>query len=152
MKPDELVSLINSELKSLEQIYLDIMNFPKLGTSDEINNYDKAAIALLISQFYNGIENLLKQILKFNNIRIANSEDYHVKIIETFRNDKNLPQIFTDSNINGFTILRRFRHYVFHGYSFKLEWDKLLLAIETLPDIFNDFVQKVNSYKAKILN
>ncbi|MDQ1265863.1 MAG: hypothetical protein QG635_1015 [Bacteroidota bacterium] len=124
MSPDKLIEGINIEIESLEQLFADISNFPDYQGERAVTNYDKAAIALMLSQFFNGIENILKRILDYKSIKILNNEQFHLEMINSFskNNNKNLPVIFTDDIINGFTILRRFRHYVFHGYSFRLEW------------------------------
>lgn len=140
MNLNKLQEEITTELNSLDIIFGDIVNFPQFIENKDVNNYDKAAVALLLSQFYNGVENILKRILNFFSIKIPKSDDYHIEIINNFKiGHNNLPIIFTDENIEGFTILRRFRHYVFYGYSFTLDWDRLKLAIILLPKIYNSF-------------
>jgi hypothetical protein len=152
MNREKLIEGIEVEIESLELMFTDINKFPAFLGSREITNYDKAAIALMLSQFYNGIENILKRILDFNSIKLSPNEQYHIEIINSFseNNENNLPILFSNEIIEGFSILRRFRHYVFHGYSFRLEWDRLLLAIDSLPVLFQTFKSNIFSYKKKL--
>jgi hypothetical protein len=41
---------------------------------------------------------------------------------------------------------RKFRHIVFHGYSFKINWLQMEEGIEKISDIFSDFRSKVSAY------
>jgi len=56
MNLDTLIECIDFEIKSLNIIFNDIIIFPSLKANESINNYDKSAIALMLSQFYNGID------------------------------------------------------------------------------------------------
>lgn len=152
MNPDKLIEGIAVEIESFESLYLDISRFPSMIYGSEINNYDKAAIALMLSQFFNGIENILKRILEQNSIKLPKNEQFHINLINAFSEKSNydIGIIFSNEIIDGLSILRRFRHYVFHGYSFKLEWDRLSLAIESLPNIFDDFKEQILQYSESL--
>ncbi len=152
MNPDKLIEGIAVEIESFESLYLDISRFPSMIYGSEINNYDKAAIALMLSQFFNGIENILKRILEQNSIKLPKNEQFHINLINAFseKSNYNIGIIFSSEIIDGLSILRRFRHYVFHGYSFKLEWDRLSLAIESLPNIFDDFKEQILQYSESL--
>jgi hypothetical protein len=97
---------------------------------------------------FNGIENILKRILEINSIKLQSNEQYHIELINCFSENSqyNVGLCFSPEMIDKLSILRRFRHYVFHGYSFHLEWDRLSLAIETLPNVFENFKSKVENY------
>lgn len=157
MKPEELIESIRFEIESLNIIFNDIVHFPNKD-KDQINNYDKSAIALMLSQFYNGLENIFNRTLKFHNVTINKNENFHIEIINSFNKtifDK-YSFTFTSEIQSTITILRRFRHYVFHGYSFNLEWDKLKIAIETLSIFYpkiklelNILIERINNFEKK---
>lgn len=153
MKYEELIENIQLELDSLNIIFNDIIRFPN-KSNEKINNYDKSAIALMLSQFYNGLENIFKRVLKFHNINIKNSENYHIEIIDSFNNMalEKYSFEFSAEILNTITILRRFRHYVFHGYSFNLEWNKLKIANDTISIIFPKFQNELSNLTERIEN
>ena len=147
MKHERLKEFVDIELQALESMYADIIAFPAIKADRDANNYDKAAIALMLAQFYNGVENILKRTAEYHGIRIMQSDQFHVELLKVFNNTsgntalKSMPE---ELNI-GLTLLRRFRHYVFHGYSFRLEWDRLMIAINSMSDIFSNFKMYIAS-------
>ncbi len=152
MNLDTLIECIDFEIKSLNIIFNDIIIFPSLKANESINNYDKSAIALMLSQFYNGIENIFKQYLQFHNIKVNKNENSHIELFNTFNKImfEKYAFVFSDDVANTLTILRRFRHYVFHGYSFNLEWDRLKLAIDTIAVVYPKFRDEINALIFKI--
>ena len=148
MNLEKLIEGINMEIESLEILFYDITNFPSILADRTASRYDKAAIALMLSQFFNGIESILKRILDYHSIKLKRNEQYHVEIISAFSGNSiyHLPVIFSNEIIDGFSILRRFRHYVFNGYSFRLDWDRLSIAVESLPPLFKVFKENLFVY------
>ncbi len=154
MNLKELLENIDIEIQSLDRTFEDISTFPKLRADDKINNYDKSAIALMLSQFYNGLENIFKRILLYENIKINKNENYHIEIINQF-NQTMLDKyrfVLSDDILNTITIMRRFRHYVFHGYSFNLEWDRLKIAVNTLTIIYPNFKNELDKLMKLLVN
>jgi len=46
-----------------------------------------------------------------------------------------------------FKKLRKFRHIVYHGYSFRLEYELMKNNVEGLQDSFNMFIQNLKANK-----
>ena len=70
MNRNKIIEEIEIEFTNLDELFNEIIAFPDIVKNKEINNYDKAAIALMLSQLFNGIENVLKRVLELNSIKL----------------------------------------------------------------------------------
>jgi hypothetical protein len=84
MKPDELkeqtsieIELIEATIRELLALYNDVSN-------REPTIREKMAAAGFLAQFYNGIENILKQISHFYNISLPKNETWHIELFKRF--------------------------------------------------------------------
>lgn len=86
--------------------------------------------------------------MELNSIKLIKNDQYHIELINSFSTNSlnNTGLTFSQELIDKLSILRRFRHYVFHGYSYKLEWDRLLLAIESIPELYKSFKFQLENY------
>ncbi|MFH1050116.1 MAG: hypothetical protein V1779_04190 [bacterium] len=146
---EQFLSDVKIELNYLDKTSDDIICLINKTEEREINIYDTAAGSMLISQLYNGIENILKQILKFEKIPLPFGANSHIELFLMFTDERtieNLPILFTNDIINGFSILRRFRHFTRHGYAYDIDWDRLKLGMKTVEELYNKFKTNLNSY------
>jgi hypothetical protein len=114
----------------------------------EPNPWQKNAAALFCVQFYNGIENIFKRIIRSYSIQMPKSERSHSEIFEWFSTDKenNLPILITNDIRDYILAFMRIRHLVIHNYSTQYEWKRLKIAIIAMPDIFSRFSSNVNDF------
>lgn len=101
-----------------------------------------AAIAAFLHNTYNGMENILKRILKFKRISIAISESFH----------KDLLDLSVDNQIISFELSRKldefraFRHFFVHGYGIMLDGERLMPLAENLPNIWEQLNSELNAF------
>jgi len=129
-----LIDEINIEMESMSIIESDIESLiEEVGTSIPTNVH-KTALGGFASQFYNGIENILKRIHKSYNIDIPRGDDWHILLINRFSKDSefDLPIKLSDELLLQLTDYRRFRHYFFHGYSHNLNWEILSNGVKDI--------------------
>lgn len=148
MKQQELIEEINIELESLDITITSIVELRSIIGENEPDKFQKAAINQFVSEFYNGIENILKRICKYNNITVPFGGDSHLKLFKMFTltSEFNLPLIFNSELEDEFTNLRKFRHFVIHGYSYKIEWQYLKESIGIIDIVYNQVKQIINDY------
>src|SRR3989339_316524 len=146
MKADILKDEIYIELQELEiivgklsEIYIDFLN-------KEPDIIIKTAATSFTAQFYSGIENILKRISKYYNIQIPIGEDWHIELFKRFCSPQylSLPVIFDDYLKEELANYRRFRHFVFHGYSSRITWDILCDGIKEVDKVYKNFKLKLN--------
>jgi hypothetical protein len=111
---------------------------------------DRAAAANLAQSFYNGIENILKRTSKYCGITLPKSEQWHNELAERFSEPLHrtfgLPLLITSEIISSITILRRFRHVIMHGYAMNLDWERMRVNIELIPDVFTHFQSALTNF------
>jgi len=101
-----------------------------------------AAIATFLQNAYNGIENILKRVLKYVGISVPLSESQH----------KDLLGLSVDRQIISSELSRRleeyraFRHFFIHGYGIMLDEEKLMPLAENLPDLWKDFESELETF------
>ena len=101
-----------------------------------------AAISTFPQNTYNGIENILKRILKFKGISIPVSESWHKGLIDLSVDN----QIISLELSNRLDEYRAFRHFSIHGYGVLLDKEKLMPLATNLPDLWKDFECEVDTF------
>lgn len=141
MKKIGLIEEINTEFSNLDISVQSVHELNELIEDNEPDKFQKAAMNQFIMEFYNGIENILKRICKANNIQIPSGGDSHIKLFKLFCDNGHpeLPVIFTKDIEDEFIKIRKFRHFVIHGYSFKIEWSYLKCSVKELKNHYHNF-------------
>jgi hypothetical protein len=146
---------IELELVFIKKTVNDINGLIDLTSNRDLTIYDSAAAAMLLSQYYNGIENILKRIIKAKKLKQPTGEQSHVDLFNMFTQKKesqsDLPVLFPENIREGFVIIRRFRHFAHHGYAFNLDWELLLLGMKSVGFLYSEFRENIESYMEKQL-
>ena len=83
----------------------------------EKSTIELAAIATFLHNIYNGIENILKQVLKAKGIEIPKSETSHKDLLELSVSIGIIPAKLSDQLYEYLTFI----HFFVHSYGFMLE-------------------------------
>ncbi|MFN3466835.1 MAG: hypothetical protein ACK4WF_03935 [Candidatus Brocadiales bacterium] len=103
-------------------------------------NVELAAIATFLLNIYNGMENILKQILKSKGIKIHRSETWHKELL-----DVSVTQgLITDKLANELREYLAFRHFFIHSYGFMLDEAHLKRLTDKVFDVWGDFSSRIN--------
>ncbi len=146
-----LIREIEIDIESMKIIANDINYLLNSVSNIEPNNIHKTALGGLASQFYNGVENILKRFLKFRKQAVPIGNDWHIKLLNMFSKKSESIFVFDEKLIQKLNDYRRFRHYFFHGYSHNLNWEILKDGVIDIQDVLNEFIDEVN-INLKILN
>ena len=101
---------IEAEIENLDRLFLEIpshMNLPKLST------LELAGVATILHNFYNGIENILKQVLTSKQISLPQTGGWHKDLFNLAVSN----QIISDNFKNRLAEYLAFRHFFTHGYA-----------------------------------
>ena len=133
----EAIAIIIEELLSLQQ---DLAN--RVPTTREVT-----AASAFLAQFYNGVENILKRISLFHGVPLPQGATWHVELFQRFASPyPGLPQLFDDRLAATLSPYRRFRHVVFHGYSFQLDWNRMAEGVRSVHAVFEAFKAALMTY------
>ncbi len=143
MKRTELIEEINTELSNLDITVKSIKELYRIIADKEPDKFQKAAVNQFIMEFYSGVENILKRICRAKNIEIPSGGDSHISLFKLFceKGNPDLPVIFTKEIEDEYIKIRKFRHFVIHGYSFKVDWSYLKDSVKELEVNYNTFKQ-----------
>lgn len=98
---------------------------------------EKTAAAAFIAQFYGGIENILKRVHRYYNIALPAGESWHIEIFKRFCHPgySPLPILFDEALARELSAFRKFRHVVYHGYGFQLDWERMSEGMEAIENV-----------------
>lgn len=148
MNQQELIDEINTEFEYLDITIGNVAELNALIAGSEPDNIQKAAMNQFISEFYNGIENILKRICKYSNVIVPYGDDSHIKLFNLFVTGGNtsLPVLFVPEIAEEFKKIRKFRHFIIHGYSFKMDWLYLKDSIPQIDSLYQVLKQNIYTY------
>lgn len=141
MTAQELHKEISIELELIETTLKELSDLKNDIADREPNVREKTAAAAFMAQFYGGIENILKRISRFNSVSLPTGDTWHVELFKRYCEPsyKPLPVLFDKSLSLAMASFRKFRHVVYHGYGFQLDWERMKEGIENIKDVFNRF-------------
>jgi hypothetical protein len=143
MTTDQLREEIHLELASLRIVVSEIASLLKDYPSPIIPSLrDISAATSFMTQFYNGLENIMKRIVKYHTIPLPKGEDWHRALAEMFFQFPGstphppLPILFEGETAFRVKEYRKFRHVAMHGYSFGMDWLRIYDLTQTVPPTF----------------
>ncbi len=107
----------------------------------ERSTVELAAIATFLHNIYNGIENILKQVLKSRGNEIPKSETSHKDLLDISVSNGIIPEKLSDQLYEYLT----FRHFFVHAYGFMLEEIHLEDLANNIPDVWLQFLSAMQS-------
>ena len=136
---------IEIELEFIDSTISELLLLLKDIGNREPSIREKTAAGAFLSQFYNGIENILKRICRYYKIILPKSETWHIELFQRFRKPSfnELPELFDDQLAISLASYRKFRHVFFHGYGFQLNWSHMYQGIQDINSIYQKFKGKL---------
>lgn len=132
----ELREKIDAEFENLERV---VQELPAAAALNKLSPLELSGVAVLVHNFYNGVENILKQMALSGSLRLSDGPSWHRDLLDT-------------ASANGFVSedtaerLERylgFRHFFSHAYAFDLERERLLPLAVKLPETLRQFRKDV---------
>jgi hypothetical protein len=137
-----MVNLRDKVEAELENIDLLINELPPHDQLPRLSILELAGVSTLIHNFYNGIENVLKQILKDRNISLPAGASWHKDLL----NISVEKQIVSPSTRNVLGEYLAFRHFFIHAYALDLYPDKMEPLVEQCKNVYLIFKDEINIF------
>lgn len=133
---DNLREKIRAEIQNVNTV-LD--NLKEAEERQEKSVVELAATATFIHNIYNGIENILIQILKSQNIKIPKTAAWHKELLDTASGRGIISHELSD---NLYDYLA-FRHFFVHAYGFMLEETQITPLSKNISDVWTRFLSEI---------
>jgi len=130
---------IQVELENIDTIFVQMppyLNLPQLSP------LELAGVAALLHNFYNGIENILKQILLFKKIILVESQSWHKDLLERATTEG----IISEDCKSQMGQYLAFRHFFSHAYALDLYPEKMEPLVENSQKLFSIFKNEINKF------
>ncbi|HIJ88667.1 MAG TPA: hypothetical protein HPP97_13475 [Desulfuromonadales bacterium] len=152
MTLSELREEISIELEMMESTVRESTSLLNELSAREPTIREKTAAGAFLAQFYGGIENILKRVHRYHNVPIPTGETWHTDIFKRFCTPAYTPffVLFDESLAVELSPFRKFRHVVYHGYGFQLDWERIKEGLKMVETVHTRFVLSVSNYTAKL--
>jgi len=137
-----MVSLREKVDVELENVSTVLDELEKIKDEPSKTIVELAGIGTFLHNFYTGIENILKQILRDEDIPIPFSDSWHRDLLILAYKEK----IITETTRVRLAKYLAFRHFFVHAYSFLLDERELKLLVDDVFDTHATFKEEINAF------
>ncbi|MBI4697344.1 MAG: hypothetical protein HY758_00080 [Nitrospirae bacterium] len=141
MTKEELIEYCDAEFKNIDRIKSELFAVFSPDKSEYPIN-ERAALAAFLVNAYSGAENILKQILMFDNLDVKNSPEWHQELLRKAAElailPKDLYQIFAR--------YLAFRNLFIYTYIFDIKWEEISVLAKALSNVLVKFKSEVDEY------
>jgi len=127
---------IEAEYEAIENTLSALPDRP-LSTLTQL---EIAGVAALLHNFYNGLENILKQLFQQKSFPIPQGESWHRDLLLAAA-EKN---IISDLLLNNLKPYLAFRHYFSHAYALELFPERMEPLVKDAVALFSEFKQQID--------
>lgn len=134
---------LNREILAEKELILKTLtSLDEALAREEKTIIELAGVSTFLQNLYNGIENILKRILKSKKIPIPASESSHKDLLDVATEFK----IITEDLMRKLDSYRAFRHFFVHGYVIRLEEMKLIPLALGMRKVWGQFEMEINKF------
>ena len=106
-----------------------------------LSKLELAGLATLIHNFYNGIENILKQVFQLKSIKIPTGSSWHQELLLKAKNEN----IISEELAEKLKEYLGFRHFFAHSYVLDLNPSRIESLVEKIVETFDEFKEEINN-------
>jgi len=128
-------------LAEKQNVEVALDNLKKTMARTKKSVVELAAIGTFLHNIYNGIENILKQIVRLKSVEIPESDSWHKDLLNLSVYKGIISEQLSDQLYEYLT----FRHFFIHSYGFTLEEKHLEGLATNIHDVWMRFISEISS-------
>ncbi|MEW5693174.1 MAG: hypothetical protein AB1765_07750 [Candidatus Hydrogenedentota bacterium] len=141
-----MVSLREKVNVEMENIFIVLEELKKNKDKPDKTVVELAGIGAFLHNVYNGVENILKQILSFQGISIPNSDSWHQDLLI----EATEKGIISETTKKQLAKYLAFRHFFIHSYGFLLDEEELRLLADNVFGVYSSFKKEIDDFIANL--
>ena len=106
----------------------------------QLSALELAGVAALLHNFYNGIENILKQLFKAKNISLPSGSAWHKELLLCTVEKR----LLSESLMIEIRSFMAFRHFFIHAYAMKLSPNRIAPLMQVIKEVFQKFKTEID--------
>lgn len=124
-----------------DNVEMTLNNLREAMMREEKSTIEMAAIGAFLQNIYNGIENILKQMIYLKSIQVPRSESWHKELLELSVSHGIISGKMSEQLYEYLT----FRHFFIHSYGFMLEEKHLEGLATNIQHVWLQFISEILS-------
>ncbi|MCL2155531.1 MAG: hypothetical protein FWH53_07705 [Leptospirales bacterium] len=142
----ETILKVEFEISQIDMLLDETTPLLKLAQMKTPDSVETAALGLFLHSFYNGIENIIKFIIKEKYGKLPSGNKWHKELLDLcFIKTNNQKELFNENLKIVLDDYLRFRHFIRNTYSYKIKW-------ELMEDLILNINENWNNIKTDIVN
>ncbi len=135
----EINEYVEAEFENIERL---VKELPAGDAVEKLSVLELSGTAALIHGFYNGIENILKQVVINEGFQIPGGPSWHRDLI-TLAVKAGVISQQTAEELKGYLA---FRHFFSHAYSFDLDKERIIPLVRGIPGVMATFTSDIKKF------
>lgn len=137
----DLAQRIDAELENIDGV---LERLPPAASLPDLSELELAGVVALVHSFYNGVENIIKQVARARRLPLPTGEAWHRDLIESVYR----AGIISEETWTGIKEFLAFRHFFAHAYAFDTDPERLEPLVAKLPACYRAFRKDLEKLRA----
>jgi uncharacterized protein YutE (UPF0331/DUF86 family) len=128
----ELAERVAAEFENIDSV---LSRVPSAESLPDLSELELAGVAALVHSFYNGVENIVKQVLQSRGIALPVGASWHKELIELAAES----EVISSETSHSIREYLAFRHFFTHAYAFDFDPQRLEPLVTNLAGVSGAF-------------